>query len=134
MKAKVFILAVLSGAMLMACNPNTSQQTVATKHSSNEKIFHTIDPDQPRVEAEISVTIQAPDSFQLQQGRIEGVNMTMGYMPVAVVPVAAGRWRATLWLGACTEPSMRWRVSLPWRDLSTNTNGFYEFEFVTENN
>lgn len=132
MKAKVFILAVLSSFMLIGCNPKTSQSTVATKHSSNEKIFHTIDPDQPRVEEEIRVTIQAPETIELGRGRITGVNMAMGYMPVTMTASAAGQWHATLWLGACTEPLMRWRVSLPWRDASDGSSGVYEFEFVTE--
>ncbi|RUO49870.1 hypothetical protein [Pseudidiomarina donghaiensis] len=134
MKLKVFICAALSVIVLIGCNPNSPSTTLVTKHSSNEKIFHKIDPDQPQVEQQISVLIQAPDDIQFTLGKVEGINMNMGYMPVNLVRESANEWRANLYLGACTEPRMQWRVSLPWFSSTAEQNGVYQFDFYTETN
>lgn len=132
MKLTVFIGAALSVFVLTGCHPNTSSETLATKHSSNEKIFHKLDPDQPQVEQRITVLIQAPEDIDFALGKVEGVNMSMGYLPVPIERVSAQQWRATFTLGACTEPRMIWRVTLPWQRAATAESGRYTFEFVTE--
>ncbi|WP_055437947.1 hypothetical protein [Pseudidiomarina woesei] len=134
MKLKVFICAALSAIVLIGCNPNSPSTTLETKHSSNDKIFHKIDPDQPRVEQQISVLIQAPANIEFSLGKVEGVNMNMGYMPVSIVRQGTNQWRADLYLGACTEPRMQWRVSLPWSSPTSAQNGVYQFDFYTETN
>ena|SRR5690554_1293363 len=130
MKAKVFILALFSVFVLTSCSPSTHDD----EHSSKAKILHNIDPDQPRVEQEITVVFEVPSTITMQQGRVEGVNMYMGYMPVQVEAVSATQWRAKLWLGACAEPRMQWRVSIPWQNDSADEQGVYQFDFYTETN
>ena len=130
MKRMVFIFVLCSLVMLTACE----QRAHKVEDSSYKKIFHKIDPDQPRVEQEILVVFEAPEAFVLNHGRVEGVNMYMGYMPVLVSRVNATQWQAKFQLGACTEPSMRWRVSIPWQTVAGNEQGIYPFEFTTETN
>ncbi|RWU12181.1 hypothetical protein EGC76_03065 [Pseudidiomarina gelatinasegens] len=130
MKTTVFIFVLCSLVMLTSCE----QQAHKVEDSSNKKIFHKIDPDQPQVEQEILVTFEAPEAYQLQMGRVEGVNMYMGHMPVSVVQVSATTWQAKFQVGACTEPSMRWRVSIPWQAVDGSEQGVYQFEFNTETN
>ena len=125
---KVFISALFSVVVLISCNPTKSDQEL----SSNKNIFHKIDPNQPMVEQPIFLSITAPDSVRFELGTIEGVNMSMGYLPVLIEPVSDQLWRGKILLGACTEPQMRWRVVLPWRDELTQAQGIYSFEFVTE--
>ncbi|WP_417658330.1 hypothetical protein [Pseudidiomarina sp.] len=130
MKHMVIIFVLCSLIMLTACE----QRAHRVEDSSNKKIFHKIDPDQLQVEQEILVIFEAPEAFQLQQGRVEGVSMYMGYMPVQVSRINATQWQAKFQLGACTEPSMRWRVSVPWQRNDGNEQGVYRFEFTTETN
>ncbi|WP_417665230.1 hypothetical protein [Pseudidiomarina sp.] len=130
MKRMVFIFVLCSLVMLTACE----QRAHKVEDSSNKKIFHKIDPDQPRVEQEILVVFEAPEAFRLGHGRVEGVNMYMGYMPVRVSRISATQWQAKFQLGACTEPSMLWRVSIPWQTAAGNEQGVYQFEFATETN
>lgn len=134
MIAKVFIGAALSFMVLTGCKPNTTAETLISEHSSNAKIFHKIDPDQPRVEQEIHVVIQAPETITFTRGKIEGVNMYMGYMPVELKQINATTWQTTLYLGACAEPTMHWQVSLPWQTPNDAERGVYQFKFVTETN
>lgn len=131
---KVFIGAALSVMVLTGCKPNTTVATPTTEHRSNTKIFHKIDPDQPRVEQEIHVVIQAPETITFAHGKIEGLNMYMGYMPVKVTHIDRGKWQTTLYLGACAEPTMHWQVSLPWQAANSTESGVYQFEFMTETN
>lgn len=130
MKLKVYIFMLYSLFMLTGCE----RQAHKVEDSSIKKIFHKLDPDQPKVEQEILVTFEAPEAINLQRGRVEGVNMYMGHMPVTVVQVSPTQWQAKFQLGACTEPSMRWRVSVPWQALNGNEQGIYQFEFTTEIN
>lgn len=134
MIVKVFIGVALSVIALTGCGPDTPSATLVTKHSSNEKIFHKIDPDQPRVEQQISVLIQAPEEYEFGLGKVQGVNMNMGYMPISLRRIHATEWQATLLIGACTEPRMQWRVAIPWRSTVTKEQGMYQFDFFTETN
>lgn len=116
--------------MLISCKP----APLVYENSSNEKIRHIFDPDQPRVEAPLTVIFTVAPEIELKRGIIAGVSMYMGTIPVAVEQVKATEWRAELWLGACSDPQMRWQMTIPWNDESTGTQGHYQFEFVTETN
>src|SRR5690606_29181010 len=121
---------LLSVFVLSSCE----QQPLIEQHRTNEKIFHKFDPDQPRVEEPILITFIAPKGIVLQQGKLEGVSMYMGVIPLTLEQLTETSWQAELWLGACSDPQMQWRGVVPWFDASTKERGYYQFEFMTETN
>ncbi|KFZ31825.1 hypothetical protein IDSA_03835 [Pseudidiomarina salinarum] len=58
--------------------------------------------------------------------------MNMGHMPVQWQQVSPGVWQAQIILGACTEPVMRWRVTIPLTGELGDLPPVYAFEFVTD--
>ncbi|OZB05066.1 MAG: hypothetical protein B7X54_06410 [Idiomarina sp. 34-48-12] len=130
MKVKVFIFALLSVFLLSSCE----QQPLLEQHRTNKKIFHKFDPDQLRVEEPILITFIAPKGIVLQQGKLEGVSMYMGVIPLVVEQHTDTSWQVKVWLGACSDPQMRWRGVVPWINATTNKRGYYQFEFTTETN
>src|SRR5690554_6351323 len=130
MNVKVFIFVLLSSTMLISCKP----APLVYENSSNEKIRHIFDPDQPRVEAPLTVIFTVAPEIELKRGIIAGVSMYMGTIPVVVEQVNATEWRAELWLGACSDPLMPWLLTIPWNDESTGTQGHYLLVFIIETN
>ncbi|WP_143001055.1 hypothetical protein [Pseudidiomarina indica] len=130
MKPRVFIYALLSGILLTSCKP----APLPYENSSPGKIRHIFDPDQPKVEQPMTVIFTVAPDIELQRGVIEGVSMYMGTIPLVVEPVSETQWQAELWLGACSDPQMRWRATIPWVNPTAGTRGQYQFEFVTETN
>lgn len=130
MKVKVFIFALLSVFLLSSCE----QQQPPEQHRTNEKIFHKFDPDQPRVEEQFAIEFTVPEGLILEQGKLEGVSMYMGVIPLVVEQQTDTTWQVKVWLGACSDPQMRWQASVPWYNQATNVKGYYRFEFTTETN
>lgn len=130
MKVTVFIFALLSVFLLSSCE----QQLPLEQHRTNEKIFHKFDPDQPRIEEPFLITFTVPKGIVLERGKLEGVSMYMGVIPLAVEQHADTSWQVKVWLGACSDPQMRWRGVVPWINATTKERGYYQFEFITETN
>lgn len=82
----------------------------------------------------MTVIFTVTPEVELQRGVIEGVSMYMGTIPLVVEPVSETQWQAEFWLGACSDPQMRWRATIPWVDQADGSRGQYQFEFVTETN
>ncbi|SFR40422.1 hypothetical protein SAMN04488070_0547 [Pseudidiomarina maritima] len=130
MKAKVFIFALLSVFLLSSCE----QQQPLQQHRTKAEIFHKFDPDQPRVEEPFVITLTAPTDVQLENGKIEGISMYMGSIPLVIEQITASEWQAQVWLGACSDPQMQWQVTVPWYNTATSARGVYVFQFMTETN
>ncbi|QGT95194.1 hypothetical protein D3795_02925 [Pseudidiomarina andamanensis] len=130
MKVKVFIFALLSVFLLSSCEHQQPRQ----QHSSKAKIFHKIDPDQPLVEEPFVITFTTPAEVLLENGKIEGISMYMGSIPLILEQIAVGKWQAKLWLGACSDPQMQWQGTVPWRHRENSIRGVYVFQFKTETN
>ncbi|NMH61031.1 hypothetical protein [Alteromonas ponticola] len=69
----------------------------------------------PTIEERIDVVISSENPFELEQAVIEGVNMYMGTLPVVEEAVAEMTWRGWFMLGACSEPTMQWRMTIKFK-------------------
>ncbi|MDX1525096.1 MAG: hypothetical protein R3273_02520 [Pseudidiomarina maritima] len=127
MKIKVFIFVVCSMVFLFGCRDKVPQ----VQHSADTKIFHQIDPDQPMVEQPILIQLTLPEQVQPQLSKVTGVNMYMGAIPLVWQQQTQTRWQAELLLGACAEPLMQWRVTVPLLNGEQQLSP-YVFEFSTK--
>ena len=74
------------------------------------------------VEQEIAVSLSLHPGWVLERAWVEGVSMYMGKAPL-ILPAGSERTspvQATLFLGACSQPDMHWRIVARWRPKSTN--------------
>ncbi|AWB67339.1 hypothetical protein C2869_13205 [Saccharobesus litoralis] len=72
----------------------------------------------PIVLEELNELVISSDEEHLQilDGRIEGISMNMGHIPLQFKPTrfnqTTNQWRANVVLGACTDPLMTWLLTV----------------------
>ncbi len=75
-----------------------------------------------------------PDSLQLNSAWVQGVNMYMGKTALMIDSVVnQGEqvdYLASLFLGACSEPKMKWQLVVQGQDKAGQTHSFF-FNFMT---
>ncbi|GGF57690.1 hypothetical protein [Alteromonas lipolytica] len=64
----------------------------------------------PTIEEQIPLTFRLPQGEMIDAAYIEGVNMFMGKIPVPLKHNENGEWTGWFMLGACSEPTMQWRM------------------------
>ncbi len=68
-----------------------------------------------RVIAETPVTLElrvAPNEH-ISEAFLTGINMYMGKIPLQLQPKQSqGQWKSQFMVGACTEPEMRWQLTV----------------------
>ncbi|MFC0444815.1 hypothetical protein ACFOD1_10755 [Pseudidiomarina halophila] len=72
-------------------------------------------PDVP-VEHPLTLELVLPDRVVPGLSLVEGESMYMGSIPLQWKVNDTGRWQTTLYLGACSEPRMTWRLTVPLQD------------------
>ncbi len=70
----------------------------------------------PAVEEQIAVSIHVPAGLAIGSAFIEGQNMYMGKIPLPVKQTSERQWQGWFMLGSCSEPTMRWRITLKLKD------------------
>lgn len=70
----------------------------------------------PQIEEPLTLTITGPYAANIAMVHIEGVNMYMGKTPVVMEQQSDQQWQGWTMLGACTEPNMRWVLTISYRD------------------
>ncbi len=77
-----------------------------------------------QIEEMSAFTVTHDKQLQFQDGWVEGTNMFMGRSQVLEQQVSSTTQmrenQLALFLGACSEPSMRWRLVLNFKDLKTD--------------
>jgi hypothetical protein len=111
-KSRVFVLLLLA-LHSISCSFDTTQQPATVKLDLHQEKIHLWFPQQPvPTEQGLALRLQLPEGVIPQLSSVEGESMAMGRIPVQWQP-ADGSWQATLYLGACTEPQMQWRMHIP---------------------
>lgn len=107
-------------------------ETVLKEHRFAIAFLHAL----PQVEEELKVQIQFPQHLQLVETYIEGTNMYMGRTRVETLALSnvgegISSFEGITFLGACSEPSMRWRLVAEFADDQGDRESVY-FNFQTQ--
>lgn len=114
------------------CSPDSATQQTGSEYPAHDNLRVTLLPEPPQVERPLTLTLNLPVGVRPELSRVAGMNMNMGHMPVYWQHVDQGVWQAVIILGACTEPVMRWRVTIPLAGELGELPPVYTFEFVTD--
>ncbi|WP_158968910.1 hypothetical protein [Paraglaciecola sp. L3A3] len=86
------------------------------------------------LEEELNLLIKVPESVVLHQTWVQGINMYMGKSAVMVESTyseAGGlAYQSKLFLGACSEPDMKWQLVVQTKDSEQNIQSYF-FNFET---
>ena len=89
------------------------------------------------VEEEILLTITVPNNTKIKQMWVQGINMYMGKNAVLADSTYAKEakkvYNARLFLGACSEPAMRWQLIIQTTDNNELEQSWF-FNFSTDRN
>jgi hypothetical protein len=89
------------------------------------------------VEEELFLTITVPRNTKIMQMWVQGINMYMGKTAVLTDSTRLEEekkiYKARLFLGACTEPSMRWQLVVQTEDNAQVEQSWF-FNFQTNRN
>jgi hypothetical protein len=89
------------------------------KHSAAIPFSITWQPELPRAEQPIVFSLTLPAELIPELSEVRGVSMYMGRIPLQWQQVAPGYWQATLVVGACSEPTMHWQLTVPLRTAAS---------------
>lgn len=64
------------------------------------------------VERPVQLTLRSEKPLHIEASELRGLSMYMGRVPLVWEQVSKHEWQATLQLGACTDPDMRWQLRL----------------------
>ena len=67
-----------------------------------------------KAEQEFSIFLHSRnnESLQIHSARIEGINMSMGYIPLFFSELSNNTYRASGLVGVCETQDMRWQIKL----------------------
>lgn len=89
----------------------------------------------PQLEEQNRITLSLPESFVFNDAWIQGVNMYMGKSPVLIEnedPIfSAAQINLMFFLGACSEPNMRWQLVLNIKKVSDQRVETFYINFQT---
>ncbi|MDN7126528.1 hypothetical protein J6J08_03940 [Pseudidiomarina sp. 1APR75-33.1] len=110
---KVFILVGCTWIAL-GCTPQETLPLETTTHSfANSSATLTMPAGPVPVEQAMVIELSLPPLVKPGLSQVEGVSMYMGSVPLLWKENDTGDWQTTLYLGACTEPRMLWRLTIP---------------------
>lgn len=147
--AKILLpLLVFAAAVGVSLNYTDSQPRESTKQCNIELTQECVVFDnyqqisvrflqQARVEEELLLTITVPENTHIQKMWVQGINMYMGKSAVLSdsVYVEDGKkvYNARLFLGACSEPKMRWQLIIQTSEDKQTVRSWF-FNFSTDRN
>ncbi|RUO60315.1 hypothetical protein [Pseudidiomarina insulisalsae] len=112
-KSRVFSLLLLA-SLSISCRPDTAQHFATEKIDLHqEKVVLWLPPQPLPVEKQIPLRLQLPAGVTPELSELGGESMYMGVSPVQWQQGDEGEWHAQLYLGACTEHQMTWRLTIP---------------------
>jgi hypothetical protein len=94
-------------------------------HSDKGSIRFESFPESMAIEEEINVKITFPNELKLKQVFITGVNMYMGKTRVLFDEQDIGVAQGVFFLGSCSEPNMRWQMTLELEDYAGVVSRYY---------
>ncbi|MGQ4275911.1 hypothetical protein ACQ5ES_02495 [Pseudidiomarina sp. E22-M8] len=116
---KVSALAVCA-LVLLSCKPTTERALPTTRYEMFGASISLIMPSQPvPIEHPLELKLELPAHVVPGLSFVEGESMYMGRIPLQWNENDTGRWQATLYLGACTEAKMIWRLTVPLLEPAT---------------
>lgn len=131
-KSRVFVLLLLALSSI-SCSFDVTQQLPTTKLDLYQEKIILLMPRQPvPVEQGLQLRLQLPDGVVPQLSRVEGESMPMGQIPLQWQQLDANEWQAILYLGACTEEQMVWRMTIPLEHQQAALPQSVTFTFVSQ--
>lgn len=104
---------MLGGVLLAGCGELSSQQAPSAPLVKDLAPYQLVYSDgQFPSEQPLEVRLKTLPAGSTVQGRIEGINMTMGTIPLFLQQDKPGEWSGQFMLGACSEPVMHWQLTL----------------------
>ncbi len=114
--------------LLQACQPaGVAAPDLALTHQV-QIAGHQLEYSPARLPVESLLTLQLTPAQPITsaKGKIEGISNYMGQIPLSFsFDASSQRWQSQFMLGACTEPQMRWRLTL---ELTTVTGQKIQLE------
>lgn len=111
MRPVVFFFIVL--VLLSACHPQQTNEVSELLLYDNTAGQLSISPASVPVESLLRLDYRAVDTVVAMTGEIVGVSMYMGRIPLTfTAQESLHHWQAELFLGACSDPKMEWRLVL----------------------
>jgi hypothetical protein len=89
------------------------------EHSAEIPFSITWQPELPRAEQAIVFSLILPSEVKPELSEVRGVSMYMGRIPLPWRQIQPGQWQAELVVGACTEPTMQWQLTVPLQSQAT---------------
>lgn len=109
---------LVDGLSAPVCVSHQAADEMCVEHAQMQVA---LSPNPVVVEQEIAVSLSFHPGWVLERAWVEGVNMYMGKSPL-ILPAGSQRTspvQAILFLGACAQPNMHWRIIARWRPKST---------------
>lgn len=115
-----FLLYFIFLFVLQACTPATNDNSQLTLLQTAD-LSVAISPATIPVESPLTLTVKTDNDIQQLSGEIRGISMYMGRIPLhwrKVSDTEGTVWQAEFLLGACTDPQMRWQLTLTMATVS----------------
>lgn len=115
-----FVLCFIFLFVLQACTPATNDNSQLTLLQTADLSVQ-ISPATIPVESPLTLTVKTNRDIQQLSGEVRGISMYMGRIPLhwrKVSDTEGINWQAEFLLGACTEPQMRWQLTLTMATVS----------------
>lgn len=118
----------------ISCSFDVTQQLPTVKIDLHQEKISLSMPQQPvPIERGLVLNLHLPEGVSPQLSLVEGESMAMGRIPVQWKPSdEPNQWLATLYLGACTEPQMEWRMIIPLQHNDADLPKSVSFTFISE--
>lgn len=118
----------------ISCSFDVTQQLPEAKIDLHQEKIILWMPQQPvPVEQGLKLRLRLPEGVNPQLSVVAGESMAMGQIPVQWVSNSEpNEWQATLYLGACTEPQMEWRMNIPLHHNLADVPKSVSFTFISE--
>lgn len=123
---------------LTGCSPKQNEQTIDCEIDLNQCLTMSTQNSEIRlntraviVEQNYEMTLSA--NLPIKNVKLEGVNMSMGIIPVVVEPQqkvsSAGQYlyKGNLFLGMCSEPKMQWMIKVTFDNGTTESTIFNSY-------
>lgn len=114
--------------LLQACQPAAVVAPEIALTHQVQIAGHQLEYSPARLPVESLLTLQLTPAQPIvsAKGKIEGISNYMGQIPLSFsFDTSSQRWQSQFMLGACTEPQMRWRLTL---ELTTLTGAKIQLE------
>lgn len=116
------------------CDIDLTQECVVFNHGQQISVQFI---QKIEVEEELLLTITVPNHTKINQMWVQGINMYMGKNAVITDSIYVEDnkkvYNARLFLGSCSEPAMRWQLTIQTKDAGQAEQSWF-FNFSTDRN